>query len=142
MFAQSSRSLPDAEHRKAIADAADPKHCTEDCLKAADAFAELSNDYFTEGLVAPAQQAMVSAGDYAQRAAEASVQTRHRQKKTEIGLRKLVTRIADIQRTLAFEDRPPLDIVIKRIEKARTNLLVGMFGNPPKEFKEDKKEKR
>lgn len=121
---------------KASADAATGQVCAEVCLEAANQLTELSNQNFIDGHVAPAQANMRDAGKYAEKAARESMQSRKRQKKTEIGLRRLTKRMKDIVQTLNFEDRAPVQQVIRSVEKARIDLLSSMFGNPPKTFEQ------
>jgi len=63
----------------------------------------------------------------AELAAQASLDSNHRLKQTEIKLRELSHRMSDIRKTWAFEDRAPLDPAIQRVEAARTKLLDRMF---------------
>jgi hypothetical protein len=134
----------EAQRLKIAADAATGERCAEVCLQAAVQLTELSNRNFTEGHVAAAHANMADAGRYAIKAAYESMESHKRQKKTEIGLRKLTARMKDIMQTLDFDDRPPIRQVMNSIEKARTDLLSSMFGNPKKSFEqpESKKEKR
>lgn len=135
----------DAEHAKAAAEVTNGEPCTEICLDAAKKLAELSNQNFTGGQIEPAQAAMQDAGKYAEKAGRASIDTHKRQKQTEIALRHLTKRMKDIVQTLNFEDRPPVEQIIKSIEAVRSDLLLNMFGNPKKTFDqpdEKKKEKQ
>ena len=56
-------------------------------------------------------------------------------KETEIILRETQRRVEAVKRTLAAEDRPPLDQVEKKIEQYRQDLLDEMFGSKKKEKK-------
>lgn len=123
-----------ANRSKAAADAAKPESCPEVCLTAARDLAELANQYFEDGHVDAAQAAMQQAGFYAEKAGRTSIQTRKRQKHTEIGIRRLMKRMTDIMRTLNFEDRAPVGQVIKSIDSVRADLLASMFGHPKKTF--------
>ena len=55
-------------------------------------------------------------------------------KETEIHLREAQRRLADVKRTLAAEDRPPVDEVEKKIAAFRQGILDAMFA-PKKEHK-------
>jgi hypothetical protein len=130
----------DAARLKAAADATDGERCTELCVDAARQLAELSNDYFTMGNVKDAHEAMGDAGRLAEKAGNASVTSKKRRKQTEIALRKVEKRISDIGQTLNFEDRPPIEAIVKRIDKVRSDILMSMFDMPKKELGPDKKE--
>src|SRR5512147_2970178 len=103
----------DAERAKASAEASSGEPCTEVCLDAARKLTELSNRNFEDGFVDAAQANMLDAGKYAEKAGKASIDTHKRQKQTEIGLRRLTKRMKDIVQTLNFEDRPPVEQIIK-----------------------------
>jgi predicted MarR family transcription regulator len=77
----------------------------------------------------------------AQKAGDSSVTSKKRRKQTEIGLRKLEKRIADIAQTLNFEDRPAVQDIVKHIDKVRSDILMSMFDMPKKELGPEKKEK-
>ena len=135
----------EADRLKASAEASTGEACTEVCLGAAQKLTELSNQNFTDGHVEVAQAYMRDAGKYAEKAGRESISSRKRQKKTEIGLRKLTKRMKDIEKTLNFEDRPPVEQIVKSIEAVRADLLSSIFGNPKKTFEqldEKKKEKQ
>ncbi len=58
-------------------------------------------------------------------------------KNIEIDARKMAEKLRDIKRTLAFEDQPPIEQAIRRLEDIRTALLQEMFAKDNK-----KKEKK
>lgn len=127
----------EAEKLRAAADASNGERCTELCVDAARQLAELSNDYFTTGNVQEAHAAMKDAGRLALKAGDASVNSKKRRKQTEISLRKLEKRISDIAQTLNFEDRPPIQEIVKSIDKVRSDILMSMFDMPKKELGPD-----
>jgi hypothetical protein len=118
---------PSLQVLRARADGARGQDCAEICLDAAQALVEDANNKYTEGNPDVGQQEMKDAVDYAGKATRGSIQSNKRQKKTEIGLRKLSRRMTDIRQTLAIDDRAPLDELIKTVEKMRTDLLMSMF---------------
>jgi len=132
----------DADRAKATAEATNGEACAEVCLDAARKLTELSNQNFTDGQVEPAQAAMKDAGKYAEKAGHAAIDTHKHQKQTEIGLRRLTKRMKDIVQTLNFEDRPPVEQIIKSIEAVRSDLLLNMFGNPKKTFEQPDEKKK
>jgi hypothetical protein len=118
---------PHIEALRARADAAQGHTCAEVCLEAAQALVEDSDKQFTDGHPDVGHQEMKDAAEYAGKATKGSIQSNKRQKKTEIGLRKLSRRMTEIRQTLAIDDRPPVDELIKSVEKMRTDLLMSMF---------------
>lgn len=69
---------------------------------------------------------------YSEKARDASIQTGKHLKNIEIDVRKMADKLRDIKRTLSFEDQPPIDAVIRRLEDVRTTLLKAMFANENK----------
>jgi hypothetical protein len=50
----------------------------------------------------------------------------------------MAEKLRDIKRTLAFEDQPPVEQAIRRLEDVRTTLLKEMFAKDNKNKKEKK----
>jgi hypothetical protein len=47
----------------------------------------------------------------------------------------MAEKLRDIKRTLAFDDQPPVDQAVRRLEDVRTSLLNAMFANDKKNDK-------
>jgi hypothetical protein len=77
---------------------------------------------------------------YSEKARDAATETKKHLKNVEIDVRKMAEKLRDIKRTLAFEDQPPVEQAIRRLEDVRTTLLKEMFAKENK--KENKKEKK
>ena len=93
---------------------------------------ELANDHFNQGDAAKAHAAVRDAVNYAQKALDAAKQVRKRLKQTDITLRKTSRRLADVARTLTFEERPPVTQAVEEIEDIREQILEIMFGGKKK----------
>jgi hypothetical protein len=126
-FSTTTADKPALQDLRARADAAQGQLCAEVCVDAAAALVESADKLFTEGNAEQGHQQMKDAVSYAERATKGSIQSNKRQKKTEIGLRKLSRRMTEIRQTLAIDDRPPMDDLINSVEKMRTALLMSMF---------------
>jgi hypothetical protein len=126
-FAATPADKPALQELRARADAAQGQYCAEVCVDAAAALVESADKLFTEGNAEQGHQQMKDAVAYAEKATKGSIQSNKRQKKTEIGLRKLSRRMTEIRQTLAIDDRAPMDELINALEKMRTALLMSMF---------------
>jgi hypothetical protein len=85
-----------------------------------------------------AEQARAAVDDivsYSEKARDAATQSKKRLKNVEIDVRKIADKLRDIKRTLAFEDQPPVEQAIRRLEDVRTTLLQEMFAKDKKEQK-------
>jgi hypothetical protein len=88
------------------------------------------------GKVDQAAAAVEDIVTYSEKASDAAIQTKRHVKNIEIDVRKIAEKLRDIKRTLAFEDQPPVDKAVRRLEDIRTALLKEMFA------KDSKKEKK
>lgn len=82
---------------------------------------------YNEGKADDARAAVEDLVTYAQKASDAAIQSDKHLKNIEIATRKMSEKLRDIKRTLAFEDQPPIDQAIHRLEDMRTALLNAMF---------------
>jgi hypothetical protein len=82
---------------------------------------------YTDGKVEQARAAVDDIVTYSGQARDAATQSRKHLKNVEIAVRKISEKLRDIKRTLAFEDQPPLEQAIQRLEEIRTSLLKEMF---------------
>jgi len=83
--------------------------------------------FYTEGHPDEARAAVEDIATYSEKARDAAIQSKKHEKNVEIEVRKMSDKLRDIKRTLAFEDQPPLDKAIHRLEDVRTTLLNEMF---------------
>lgn len=90
----------------------------------------IAEQQFTQGNNEQAQATVKDILKYAQLARDAAVKSHDNLKQTEIKLREAQRRLENLKRTLAVDDRPPLDEVEKKIAQFRQDLLDAMF--PPK----------
>lgn len=89
---------------------------------------EAADKAFTDGNVELGQKLAANAGSDADEAGKAAVDSGKRLKDTEIDLRKLQFRTRDIGASLSFEDRPPMEKIVQRIEAMREAILNRLFG--------------
>jgi len=90
---------------------------------------------YSSGNVEQARAAVDDIVTYSEKARDAALQTNKHLKNVEIDARKMAEKLRDIKRTLAFEDQPPVEQAIRRLEDIRTVLLNEMFAKDKKEKK-------
>ncbi|MCI0352545.1 MAG: hypothetical protein L0Z53_24260 [Acidobacteriales bacterium] len=93
---------------------------------------EVANEHFNQGDANKAQAAVRDVVAYAQKALDSAKQGRKRLKQTDITLRKTSRRLADVARSLSFEERPPVTQAVEQIEEIRDQILDIMFGGKKK----------
>jgi hypothetical protein len=92
---------------------------------------------YGEGNIEQGRVAVEDIVSYSEKARDAATETKKHLKNIEIDARKMAEKLRDIKRTLAFEDQPPIEQAIRRLEDIRTALLQEMFTKDNK-----KKEKK
>ena len=93
---------------------------------------EASDKAFTDGNVELGHKLASNAVNDADESSKAAVNSGKRLKDTEIDLRRLQMRTRDIAQSLNFEDRPPIEKIVQRIELMREAILERMFGGKKK----------
>jgi hypothetical protein len=83
---------------------------------------------YAAGKPEEARAAVRDVVEYSDKASDAATQSGKKLKDTEIAVRKMVARLRDIKRTLAFEDQASLEEAVNHLEQVRTQLLSQMFG--------------
>src|SRR5271169_3607300 len=124
------------EELKARVDRAHTVDRAELCIRIAQYQLRNADKLYSDGKVEEARAGVDDIVTYSEKARDAATQTKKHLKNTEIDVRKIADKLRDIKRTLAFEDQPPVEQAIRRLEDVRTTLLQEMFA------KENKKEKK
>ena len=93
---------------------------------------EAADKAFTDGNVELGHKLATAAAGDADESSKAAVDSGKRLKDSEIDLRRLQMRTRDIGQSLNFEDRPPIEKIVQRIELMREAILDRMFGGKKK----------
>ncbi|MGH9499001.1 MAG: hypothetical protein ACRD3L_07635 [Terriglobales bacterium] len=86
------------------------------------------DDLFRGGKDSEAVAAVKDVVTYSKKAHDAAIMTRKKLKGTEISLRKMAAKLRDLDRTLTYDQQPPVEAASDRLETMRTDLLAQMFG--------------
>jgi hypothetical protein len=97
------------------------------CVQIAQLQLRNADKLYTDGNAEQARAAVDEVVTYAEKARDFATETRKHLKHVEIAARKMAEKLKDIKRTLAFEDQPPVEHAIQRLEEVRTSLLKEMF---------------
>jgi len=122
---------------KAHVESAHPEDRPVLCIRIAQQQLRNADSLYSEGNASQARAAVEDIATYSEKARDAATQTKKHLKNVEIDVRKMVDKLRDIKRTLVFEDQPPVEQAIHRLEDVRTTLLKEMFAKDSK--KEQKK---
>jgi len=118
---------------KEEADHAQGGHQAKLCAELAQHLVGVADHQFTQGDSDQGQATVRDILKYAQKARDAAIGSHDQMKQTEIRLRATQRQVESLKRTLALEDRPPLDDVEKKIEQFRQDLLDAMFAPKKKD---------
>jgi hypothetical protein len=105
------------------------------CAEVAERLVAVADKQFTDGESVKGHATVQEVLQYAARARDLALQTRKKMKETEIHLRRCRFALENMRRTLAAEDRPPVQAVEKKIEQFGQDVLEAMFAPPRKEKK-------
>ncbi len=120
---------------KARLESARPEERPELCIRIARQQLRNADKLYSEGKFDQARDAVDDIVTYSEKARDAATQTKKHLKNVEIDVRKIAEKLRDIKRTLVFEDQPPVEQAIRRLEDIRTTLLKEMFAKEKKEKK-------
>ncbi len=87
-----------------------------------------ADQLYAAGKPEEARAAVREVVEYSDKASDAATHSGKKLKDTEIAIRKMVARLRDIKRTVAFEDQAPIEEAVDHLEQVRTQLLSQMFG--------------
>ena len=118
---------------KAEADQASGGHQAKLCADVARQLVEVANQQFNDGKSKEGQATVQELLTYATRARDVAIEHHGKMKETEIVLRETQRRLDSVKRTLAVEDRSPVDEVEKKLAQFRQDLLDAMFAPKHKE---------
>jgi hypothetical protein len=74
-----------------------------------------------------AQAVLADVVAYSEEARDYCIQSRKHQKQTEIAVRKMARKLADIKRTVTLDEQAAVQDAIDRLDKVRDDLLFAMF---------------
>jgi hypothetical protein len=101
-------------------------------LKAAHLQLKDADSHYEQGKTEEATNDVRLIGEYADKATDTSIRSGKKLKDAEIEIRKIATRLKDIQHTLSFDDQAPIKAATEHLEELRTQLLARMFSKDKK----------
>jgi hypothetical protein len=105
------------------------------CAEVAERLVSVADKQFTDGESVKGHATVQEILQYATRSRDLAIKTRKKMKETEIHLRRCRHALENMRRTLAAEDRPPVQAVEKKLEQFGEDILEAMFSPPQKEQK-------
>ena len=101
-------------------------------IKAAHLQLKDADTHYEQGKIEDATNDVRLISEYADKASDTSIRSGKKLKDAEIEIRKIATRLKDIQHTLSFDDQAPVKTTVEHLEDLRTKLLARMFSKDKK----------
>jgi hypothetical protein len=122
-----AREHESLDQLKMRVDRANPKDRVGLALQVAERQVGVADTLYSSGKADEARAAVQDAVTYTEKAKDAATQSGKKLKEAEITVRKLAHKLADIKRSVNFEDQSSLQEAIDHLEHIRTQLLNKMF---------------
>ncbi|MGA9508228.1 MAG: hypothetical protein WBV55_06220 [Candidatus Sulfotelmatobacter sp.] len=122
------REVTLAELKQQVANASiaeRPTLCVEICERQLGA----ANQSYAAGDSDKAKAALVDVAAFAEQARDYAIQSHKREKQSEIAVRKMARKLADLKHTVSIEDQGQIQNTIDRLQRVRDDLLAAMFPN-------------
>jgi hypothetical protein len=102
-----------------------PALCIEICERQLDA----ADSFYVAGDSDQGKVALVDVTAFAELARDYAIQAHKREKQSEIAIRKMARKLANLKHTVSLEDQGQVQNTIDRLERIRDDLLAAMFPN-------------
>ncbi|MGB7598755.1 MAG: hypothetical protein WBM24_00505 [Candidatus Sulfotelmatobacter sp.] len=125
------REVTVAELKQQVANASiaeRPALCVEICERQLDA----ADRFYVAGDSDQGKAALVDVIAFAELARDYAIQAHKREKQSEIAIRKMTHKLANLKHTVSVEDQGQVQEAIDRLERIRDDLLAAMFPNGAK----------
>lgn len=117
-------SLEDLKARAASASIGDRPHL---CVQIAERQLNATDKLYANADVDKAQATLADVVSYSEQARDYAIRSHKYQKQTEIAVRTMARKLADIRHAVAHSDQEPLQAAINRLQRVRDDLLASMF---------------
>ena len=97
------------------------------CLHIAERQLNAADKSYLAGDSEKAQAALSDVVAYAELARDSAIQSRKHEKQSEIAIRKMARKLADLKHSVTHEDQEQIQIAIDRLQRIRDDLLAAMF---------------
>ncbi len=117
-------SVEDLKARATSASVGDRPHL---CVQIAERQLDATDKLYASADVDKAQSTLADVVTYSEQARDYAIQSHKYQKQTEIAVRTMARKLADIRHAVAHNDQQPIQEAIGRLQRVRDDLLASMF---------------
>ena len=97
------------------------------CIRVAERQLDAANRFYDAGDIEKAQAALNDVVAFSESARDYAIQSHKHEKQTEIAIRKMARKLANLKHTVSREDQDPVQQTIDRLERIRDELMAAMF---------------
>jgi hypothetical protein len=97
------------------------------CLQVSERQVGAAGRFYAIGDIEQAKAALTDVVAFAELARDYAIQSRKHEKRSEIAIRKMTRKLADLKHTVSHEDQEAVQDAINRLERVRDDLLIAMF---------------
>jgi hypothetical protein len=99
------------------------------CIEISERELDAANQFYTAGDNAKAEAALGDVATYSELARDYAIQTHKHEKQSEIAVRKMARKLADLKHIVTHDEEKGVQDTIDRLEHVRDDLLAAMFPN-------------
>jgi len=99
------------------------------CLEISERELDAADQLYAAGDNAKAEEALGDVAVYSELARDYAIQSHKHEKQSEIAVRKMARKLADLKHTVTHEEQKGVQDAIDRLERVRDDLLAAMFPN-------------
>lgn len=97
------------------------------CVQIAEHQLAAADRFYTADNVEEAQATMTDVVTFSELARDYAIQSHKYQKQTEIAVRNMARKLADLKHLVSHDDQAPIQAAINRLQRVRDDLLMAMF---------------
>jgi hypothetical protein len=97
------------------------------CIHIAERQLGAANRFYDAGDIEKAQAALNDVVTFSEFARDYAIQSHKHEKQSEIAIRKMARKLANLKHTVSRDDQDPVQHTIDRLERIRDDLMAAMF---------------
>jgi hypothetical protein len=97
------------------------------CIRISERQLDAADTFYVAGDSDKAQAALADVVAFSELARDYAIQSHKHEKQSEIAIRKMARKLADLKHTVSHDDQGQIQDAINRLQQARDDLLAAMF---------------
>jgi hypothetical protein len=126
-FARASSQQPTLEELKERAANASAAERPSLCIHISELQLDAADRFYVAGDSEQAKAALADVVAYSELARDSAIQARKHEKQSEIAIRKMAHKLADLKHTVPHDDQDQVQNTVDRLQTIRDDLLAAMF---------------